>query len=447
MILILVNISSANCLPSKEWIREIGEQSYDRYYINDLIKTSGSTITLTGFNIQTGGVGGMWLYKVDDQGNMILNKTLGDIGDLGLFIFENQDKSFFVIGYRDNNMEIVILKINSMGEIIWEKTLIEDYYDLNGYSKYEGLIDCNRCSDNSLILISKKVKATEKNSYTVIDLKRITVNGEIQWSQELNPFTDTFITYDNETIENWGSVEPISVLETKDGGFLITGLTSSYLISDGKSVHVVESWIVKTNDSGNIQWDTFYNESRFIDVVQKKDGEYICCVYGMIDIIRSFGIYFLIITDEGNIEEITIFEPLDNNDEVIDFIQNQNDGYLIIGNTHEESRSTLGNRNEVNDYFIMKINEDYEMICVEINGSKGLIDKCTKIIELNNDCYIFSGNSRIESSSDNKAFIIKYGNSLIEDNDIFNTQPGFEIILVFCAIFLIIKLIRLKVIK
>jgi hypothetical protein len=70
-----------------------------------------------------------------------------------------------------------------------------------------------------------------------------------------------------------GNDRLVKVRQTKDGGFIALGETTSYASTKG------ESWVVKTDASGTVQWNKRYNcNSQGVekpkDLIQLADGTY-----------------------------------------------------------------------------------------------------------------------------------------------------------------------------
>ncbi len=142
------------------------------------------------------------------------------------------------------------------------------------------------------------------------------------------------IKTDSEGSEEWnktfggpGDDQGFSVQQTRDNGYIITGFTKSY--SAGNS----DIWLIKTDRYGMKQWDKTFGgpgleEGR--SVMETRDGGYIIAggteSYGA----GSFDIWLIKTDSEGNKEwERTFGGP--NYDWAFSVQQTEDDGYVITG--------------------------------------------------------------------------------------------------------------------
>jgi len=69
-----------------------------------------------------------------------------------------------------------------------------------------------------------------------------------------------------------------SVQQTVDGGYIFAGMTQSYSSADKD----VEVWLVKTDENGNEEFNKVYGGNRGYSVQQTRDGGYIVCGDGLL---------------------------------------------------------------------------------------------------------------------------------------------------------------------
>jgi predicted secreted protein len=136
-------------------------------------------------------------------------------------------------------------------------------------------------------------------------------------------------TYGGTNAEGWDSIYPV-VLQTSDGGFLITGSTTSYGAGSN------DAYLVKTDANGEMQWQKTYggplNESACV-VCKTSDGGYaIMCTT------NSYGAggndFWLLKTDaNGNLQWNNTYggTGVDNG---YDVSQTADGGYALLGETN-----------------------------------------------------------------------------------------------------------------
>jgi hypothetical protein len=68
------------------------------------------------------------------------------------------------------------------------------------------------------------------------------------------------------------------LLNTSDGGFIITGTTNSNNLDVSNNRGGTDNWIIKTNSIGDIQWHKTYGGTRddsLVDIIKSSDGNYV----------------------------------------------------------------------------------------------------------------------------------------------------------------------------
>ena len=122
-------------------------------------------------------------------------------------------------------------------------------------------------------------------------LVKLDSSGNVIWNQTYAGLVETLAS---------------SVVQTSDGGYAIAGATSS-------SSDILETWLAKTDSSGNLQWDQAYSgtgESETVALIQSSDGGYAMLCMQNIDYDGQFGgAVCLIKTDANGVTSISTPTP------------------------------------------------------------------------------------------------------------------------------------------
>jgi hypothetical protein len=186
----------------------------------------------------------------------------------------------------------------------WEKTFGGTGSD-SGYS-------VQQTSDDGYIITgsTSSFSAGDPNAYLI----KTDCAGNTQWEK---------------TFGGTGSDSGSSVQQTSDGGYIITGSTSSFGAGDPNV------YLVKTDSDGNMQWQKTFGgseSSRGQSVQQTSDGGYIIAGYSFRGMMRHNDVYLIKTDPNGNSQWQKIFGGNDR-DEGHSVQQTSDGGYMIAGFT------------------------------------------------------------------------------------------------------------------
>jgi hypothetical protein len=217
------------------------------------------------------GMKDMWVYKIDRSGNILWQTSIGgSADDEGWSIATNPDNSYIVAGNTNSNdgnvsgnhggQDIMLVKLSTSGNVIWEKSL--------GGTGLEYIIFSSivTTSDGGYMLLgntkSNDGDVSGNHGDTDFWLVKLDSNGNIMWQKTLG-----------------GSKDDVAVSLVKSGeGYLLTGQTYS---SDGDvsgNHGGGDAWVVKVDANGNKTWQkTFGGTGDDILYLpqQTKDGGYV----------------------------------------------------------------------------------------------------------------------------------------------------------------------------
>ncbi len=177
---------------------------------------------------------------------------------------------------------------------------------------------------------------------------KIDNSGNIQWQKCLGGSKDDYAT---------------SIQQTSDGGFIIAGYTCS------KNGDILENhggsdfWIVKIDNSGNIQWQKCLGGSKddyATSIQQTSDGSFIIAGYTCSnnrDVSGNHGDYdcwIVKINDIGNIQWQKCLGG-SSSDRAESIQQTSDGGFIMTGRTGSNDGDVLGNHGG-QDYWVVKLN-------------------------------------------------------------------------------------------
>ena len=201
----------------------------------------------------------VWLIKTDANGNHVWNQTYGGTkNDRSYCVVQTSDGGYIITGHTFSYgiggfSDVWLIKTNANGDEEWNNI-------------YRGTgNDWGRCvvqtADGGYI-ITGNTQSFGNPSVNNVWLIKTDANGNEEWDQ----------TYGG-TDQDYGR----HVLQTSDGGYIITGSTESYA-----NLGFADVWLIKTDSNGDMMWNQTYGGTRTDkgnSVVQTSDGGYIIVGY------------------------------------------------------------------------------------------------------------------------------------------------------------------------
>ncbi len=258
-----------------EWQRNYGGRRHDRgYWIEQTsdggyilaAATSSNEYDISGNH----GTWDIWIAKLDPSGEIQWSRCYGGSqGDSPRKITEDNAGGYIFTGYTFSNNHDVsnhkggkdfwVVRLDRQGTILWERTL--------GGSRYDQPYDIVQLRDQSYAVVGY----TFSNNGDVSDhygngdywVAKLDRQGNIQWEQNYGG-------------RGWD--EPRSMVATMDGGFVIAGGSSSPDGDVSKPKGNQDFWIVKIDRNGTLLWERSYGGSRFdkaYSITETRDGGFV----------------------------------------------------------------------------------------------------------------------------------------------------------------------------
>lgn len=193
----------------------------------------------------------VYLLKTDQNGTIQWTKTIGGTDwEEGHFVIETSDTGYihcgYTISYGAGNEDIYLIKNAADGSVQWTKT-----FGGNGADYGHFIQDA---SDSGYVI------AGTTNSFGAGGLDFYLVktdeNGNVSWSKTYGGAGDD---------DGW------AIAATTDGGYIISGFTNSF------GAGGYDGYLIKTDANGNVSWSKTYGgpqDEEILAVIQTSDGGY-----------------------------------------------------------------------------------------------------------------------------------------------------------------------------
>jgi hypothetical protein len=249
--LVLAESNSAyGAEPREEWNRTYGGRYGDGAWC--LQETSDGGYILVGNTATRGEGSDLWLIRTDQSGDPIWSRILGGSGeDIGYFVKETGDGGFIITGstksFGMGEERLWLIKTDSNGSRIWDRT-------------FGGFVSSSGDGGWS-------VDETRDGGYVVTGYTQSLGRGRKDlWLLKTDDLGDRI--WDR----TYGGREDdvgISVLQSRDSGYIVAGRTASF----GKGGDDI--WLVKTDSEGRESWNATFGGSKDdagFQVVELMDG-------------------------------------------------------------------------------------------------------------------------------------------------------------------------------
>ena len=317
--------TDSNGIPQWEKTLYTASDSFAR----SIRQTSDGGYIIAGYTIPFGSSNNadICIIKTDSSCNPQWERNFGASNmEYGESVEQTSDGGYIVTGCTysyGTGGDVYLIKIDSFGNLLWEKNF--------GGRDFESGHSIQQTADGGFIITG----CTSSYGSGIFDVYLIKTDsqGDSQWSQTFGG-------------NDWD--EGQSVRQTSDGGFIITGYTYSYGAGLG------DVYLIKTDDSGEPQWERTLGANhtdKGLSVEQTSDGGYI--ITGNT---QSYGyggtdVYLIKTCSDGYLEWEKTFGG--NNWDYGKSIEVTSDGgYIIAGYTYSFGAGK-------SDVYLIKLSDDY----------------------------------------------------------------------------------------
>ena len=363
-----VNLASQEAPPT-EWNRTYGGTGDES--AQALVQTSDGGYALAGVTGSFGaGESDFWLVKTDANGNEEWNKTYGGTGsDFARALVRTVDGGYALAGstasFGAGYWDIWLVKIDAAGNEEWNQTY--------GGTSDDGVGALVQTVDGGYALAGGTYSFGAGSSD--FWLVKTDAAGTMQWNRTYGGI-DTDRAY--------------ALVETVDGGYALAGHTYSF--GAGES----DFWLVKTDASGNAQWNKTYGGTSWDDesaqaLVRTSDGGYALAGGAKFLLGENRINFWLVKTDaSGNAQWNKTYGGIDV-DVAYALVQTVDGGYALAGQT------SLGVGS--GDFWLVKIGKaEGGTIYIRADGSIDPPD--APISTVDNITYILTGDVTLTYDAD-----------------------------------------------
>lgn len=245
-----------------QWEKSLGGSGYDGS--SSVIQTIDGGYIVSAYSASTDGdVTGIhgasvdwWIVKLDSTGTLIWQKTYGGTGwDEAKSIKQQSDGSYIISGYNGSNdgdvtghhgsianYDYWIVKIDSIGNLLWQKSL--------GGTSMDYAWDINITSTGEYIVFgsvnSNDGDVIGNHGYADCWVLKLDTSGNVLWKK---------------TMGGTSNDNGMKCIQTIDGGIILIGNTDSNNGDVSGNHGGTDNWIVKLNSTTGIEEILISNET------------------------------------------------------------------------------------------------------------------------------------------------------------------------------------------
>ena len=317
-----------------------------------------------------------WILKLDNEGTVQWSKTYGGSGDdIGTNMIQTNDGGYLLGGYsmssdgdaskNEGFHDNWFVKLDASGSMEWEKS-----YGFSGHDHSYSLIqtkDGGYFSAGFLDVTASGGAGNETITRHGIGEfwgQKFDSKGELEWRRYYGG-TNNDRAY--------------KVLQAKDGGFMMFGLTESDDFDIENTNGSYEFWVVKLDEGGEMLWEKTFGGSgieQAYDAAPAKDGGFVIVGQGYSndgDATGNHGssdVWVIKIDEKGKL----LWQKMlgGSNFELAQGVASAKDGsFFITGNSRSTDGDILINQGE-NDFLVIQLSGEGDLLWENTYGGSGI---------------------------------------------------------------------------
>ncbi|MBQ5403429.1 MAG: hypothetical protein IIU11_03535 [Bacteroidales bacterium] len=288
-------------------------KTFADYFISaakSIISTSDSNLVVTGYAIRKRDFqSNLLLMKLDTLGNILWQKTFGGDGDeQGLKVIETRDGGYAIAGFSSSNNDAepnwYVIKTDRNGNLQWEKQY--------GGSNDDRAFSIAQTYDNGFVVTG--YIGSGDGGRKLMSIIKLDADGTDIWSQ-------------NYDLNNWTS--GAAIIATRDSLIVAAGYTRAYSITD------YDLFVVKTDMNGDTLWTRTYGDEHWqesTDIVETFDNCFVVSGFSMSNIKDLSSFLMVKYNPEGDMMWKQVFKRK-SQDYAKSIIETRDNGLLLAGTT------------------------------------------------------------------------------------------------------------------
>jgi hypothetical protein len=350
-------------------------------FSNCIIQAKDGGYVLTGKTYPNGGdISAIYIVKLDSISNVKWTKTIsGTSNEYANSIIQAKDGSYLLVGEISGDasgVDITIVKLDGMGNIKWTKS-IGDMDNQYAYSIVQ-------TKDGGFALTGATSFAGSEGEN--IYVAKLDAMGNVKWKKSIDGPTYS---------------EGSSIITTIDGGYAVGGYKESLTTNMHSDGIRYDFNVVKLDSAGKVQWKKIIRgagSKSTYSMVQTKDGGYV--VTGTIDssAVNNEDVYLVKIDAKGALQWTKTvggkFKDISNA-----VVQTTDGGYAIAGATKTSSKANLS-------VYAIKFDASGKVVWTKATGEQG-DNEGESIVQTRDGGYAISGYTNVNNTSNYKFYAVK----------------------------------------